>query len=266
MYGVWGNLWVSIDLKQFATVTIITLFFFYKTLYYACYRVCDVTCATAGGNKQLRWQPTTAGDTVVTAVTATVTALLTQGWNGLQDHCQAAWCDYSQIEETQNTSISLRLGLHARSHLVEFQWSWEGWGISPELHVRILSMISRRLGPWSPIKLLVTHYAVKDQNPALWHQLNSPCLEVEECCLWSQEHYPTVKHGGGNIMLWGCFSAKGTGQLQCIMDGAMSRQGIENGSCMVCWVFQHDNDPKHKAKATKEWLKKKHIKVLEWPS
>ena len=32
------------------------------------------------------------------------------------------------------------------------------------------------------------------------------------------------------------------------------------------WVFQHDNDRKHTAKATKEWLKKKHIKVLEWPS
>ena len=31
-------------------------------------------------------------------------------------------------------------------------------------------------------------------------------------------------------------------------------------------VFEHDNDPKHTAKATKEWLKKKHIKVLEWPS
>ena len=32
------------------------------------------------------------------------------------------------------------------------------------------------------------------------------------------------------------------------------------------WVFQHDNNPKHTAKATKEWLKKRHIKVLEWPS
>ncbi len=53
---------------------------------------------------------------------------------------------------------------------------------------------------------------------------------------------PTVKHGGGNI-LWGCFSAKGTGQLHHIkgtMDGAMYRlgqgieanQGIENGSWM----------------------------------
>ncbi len=43
--------------------------------------------------------------------------------------------------------ISLGLGLHARSHLVEFQWSWERWGISPELHGRILSMILRQLGP-----------------------------------------------------------------------------------------------------------------------
>ncbi len=60
---------------------------------------------------------------------------------------------------------------------------------------------------------------------------------------------PTVKHGGGNIMLWGCFSAKGTGQLHCIkgtMDGAMYRQGqgieasqgIENGSWMGIPAWQ----------------------------
>ena len=31
-------------------------------------------------------------------------------------------------------------------------------------------------------------------------------------------------------------------------------------------VFQHDNDPKHTAKATKDWVKKKHIKVMKWSS
>ncbi len=85
---------------------------------------------------------------------------------------------------------------------------------------------------------------------------------------------PTVKHGGGNIMLGGCFSAKGTGQLHRIkgtMDGViwvrtralMPARALKMGRR---WVFQHDNDPKHMAKATKECLKKKHINVLEWPS
>ncbi len=55
------------------------------------------------------------------------------------------------------------------------------------------------------------------------------------------------------------------------MDGAMYRQGqaLKPARALKMgrgWVFQHDNDPKHMAKATKEWLKKKHIKVLEWPS
>ena len=84
---------------------------------------------------------------------------------------------------------------------------------------------------------------------------------------------PTVKHGGGKIMLWGCFSAKGTGQLHSLkgtMDGAMYRQILGENLLPSArklkmgrgWVLQHDNDPKHTAKATKEWLKKKHIKVL----
>ena len=45
------------------------------------------------------------------------------------------------------------------------------------------------------------------------------------------------------------------------------RQRTVRALKMGCgWVFQHDNDPKHMAKATQEWLKKKHIKVLEWLS
>ena len=86
---------------------------------------------------------------------------------------------------------------------------------------------------------------------------------------------PTVKHGGGNIILWGCFSAKGTGRLHRIegrMDGAMYREILANNLLPSVralkmgrgWVFQHDNDPKHTARATKEWLRKKHLKVLEW--
>ncbi len=70
---------------------------------------------------------------------------------------------------------------------------------------------------------------------------------------------PTVKHGGGNIMLWGCFSAKGTGQLHRIkgtMDGAMYRQGqgieacqgIKNRSWMGIpawqWPKTHGQDNK----------------------
>ncbi len=76
-------------------------------------------------------------------------------------------------------------------------------------------------------------------------------------CVWRRRNaaydpkntIPTVKHGDGNIMLWGCSSAKGTGQLHRIkgtMDGAMYRQGqaieasqdIENGSWMGIPAWQ----------------------------
>ena len=78
-------------------------------------------------------------------------------------------------------------------------------------------------------------------------------------------------------MLWGCFSAKGTGRLYRIeerMNGAMYREILGDNLLPSVralkmgrgWVFQNDNNPKHTAKATKECLKKKHFKVLEWPS
>jgi len=88
---------------------------------------------------------------------------------------------------------------------------------------------------------------------------------------------PTVKHGGGSVMLWGCFSAAGTGRLvriEGIMNGEKYRQILEDNLMESVrglglgrnFIFQHDNDPKHCAKATKEWFRNKKIKVLEWPS
>ena len=71
----------------------------------------------------------------------------------------------------------------------------------------------------------------------------------------------TVKHGGGNLMLWGCFSAKGTGRLHRIegrMNGAMFREILGNKPPSLRalkmghgWVFQHDNEPKHTAQGNK---------------
>ncbi|KAI4872899.1 hypothetical protein NFI96_027475 [Prochilodus magdalenae] len=88
---------------------------------------------------------------------------------------------------------------------------------------------------------------------------------------------PTVKHGGGSIMLWGCFSAKGPGHLVRIhgkMDSTAYleilaknlRSSIKDLKMGRHFIFQQDNDPKHTAKKTKAWFGREKIKVLQWPS
>ena len=69
---------------------------------------------------------------------------------------------------------------------------------------------------------------------------------------------PTVKHGGGSILLWGCFAAGGAGALHKI-DGIMRRENYVD-------IFQMDNDPKHTSKVVAKWLKENKVKVSEWPS
>ncbi len=60
-----------------------------------------------------------------------------------------------------------------------------------------------------------------------------------------------------------CTASKGRWTGPCTARALKPARALKMGRR---WVFQHDNDPKHTAKATKEWLKKKHIKVLEWSS
>ncbi len=88
---------------------------------------------------------------------------------------------------------------------------------------------------------------------------------------------PTVKHGGGSIMMWGCSSAAGTGRLVAIegkMNAAKYRDILDENLLQSAqdlrlgrrFTFQQDNDPKHTAKIMKEWLHNNSVTVLEWPS
>ena len=88
---------------------------------------------------------------------------------------------------------------------------------------------------------------------------------------------PTIKHGGGSIMLWGCFSASGPGNLVKV-DGIMKKeqyikileenikQSTEKLHLGEHWTYQQDNDPKHTAKSVKKWFRDNDVDVLEWPS
>ncbi len=60
-----------------------------------------------------------------------------------------------------------------------------------------------------------------------------------------------------------CTASKGRWTGPCTVRARALKPALKMGHG---WVFQHNNDPKHTAKATKEWLKKKQIKVLKWPS
>lgn len=88
----------------------------------------------------------------------------------------------------------------------------------------------------------------------------------------------TVKHGGGSIMLWGCFTAFGVGEL-CLVDGTMDKNVYKNILRQHLLktvrslpippeeiIFQHDRDPKHMAKTVQEWLGNQSFSILDWPA
>lgn len=79
---------------------------------------------------------------------------------------------------------------------------------------------------------------------------------------------PTVKHGGGSLMFWGCVSYRGTGnKMNAACYQKILEENLHSSAWKLhmghTWTFQHDNDPKHKAKSTCQWLQQNKVKVLE---
>ncbi len=102
-------------------------------------------------------------------------------------------------------------------------------------------------------------------------------MEKTRHCSSPVQYSPNSEACGGSIMLWGCFSAAGTGRLVAIerkMNAAKYRDILDENLLQSAqdlrlgrrFTFQQDNDPKHTAKITKEWLHNNSVTVLEWPS
>ena len=90
----------------------------------------------------------------------------------------------------------------------------------------------------------------------------------------------TMKHEGGKIQVWGCFTARGIGHIHHItgtMDQKVYMQilihRMHATSSLLQFgrndhiIFQHDKDPKHTAKSVENYIKRAKYQVLQnWPA
>lgn len=116
-------------------------------------------------------------------------------------------------------------------------------------------------------------FEVFGQNRRVYVRRSKTEKMIPDCIL------PTVKQGHSSVLVWGCFSFAGTGDL-CRVQGAMKKENyleilrnhaVPSGLRIIGnnFTFMQDNDPKHTAKVCKDYLREQQdqntLKVMTWP-
>ena len=89
---------------------------------------------------------------------------------------------------------------------------------------------------------------------------------------------PTQHGGGGRMMIWGCITFFGPGDL-CRITGSLNSElyleALQDyvlstftwyGMKPATSMFQHDNSPVHTATSVQDWLEEQQFTVLDWPA
>ena len=141
-----------------------------------------------------RDQPSTAQKELVNDLKAVGTTVTKRTISNTLHHEGLKSCCTRNVPLLKKAHVQARLKF-AKEHLDDPEEVWEKVMWSDETKIELFGINSTR---------------------RVWRKRNSE--------YYPKNTIPTVKHGGGNLMLWGCFSAKGTGRLHCIegrMNGAI---------------------------------------------
>ena len=104
-----------------------------------------------------------------------------------------------------------------------------------------------------------------DGLASYWHDLRG-----------EEKVFSTRHQGGASLMLWGAISFYGTSHLVRIdgnMDSTLYCSVLEEDLLPFAaenlgeeWTFQQDGASCHRSNYTKNWLRSKNVKLLDWPA